>query len=136
MTTHCTSKEYDILELLSLHKGRTLTEQKFLDHLYGGKNEPQLKIIDVFICKLRKKLSRAAGGEQYIETVWGRGYCTARPRGGHAGIAARSARRPLLRHQQPGRRARQLQRNAGESGKRSTNAAVVRASNARQIANG
>ncbi|MAB46471.1 MAG: DNA-binding response regulator, partial [Sphingomonadaceae bacterium] len=44
------------------------------NHLYGGMDEPELKIIDVFICKLRKKLSHACGGENYIETVWGRGY--------------------------------------------------------------
>lgn len=35
---------------------------------------PELKIIDVFICKLRKKLGEAIDGENYIETVWGRGY--------------------------------------------------------------
>jgi two-component system cell cycle response regulator CtrA len=46
----------------------------FLNHLYGGMDEPELKIIDVFICKLRKKLAAATGGEHYIETVWGRGY--------------------------------------------------------------
>jgi hypothetical protein len=40
----------------------------------GGVAEPELKIIDVFVCKLRKKLSMACGGENYIETVWGRGY--------------------------------------------------------------
>jgi two-component system cell cycle response regulator CtrA len=62
------------LELLSLRKGTTLTKEMFLNHLYGGMDEPELKIIDVFICKLRKKLSLACGGENYIETVWGRGY--------------------------------------------------------------
>ncbi len=71
---HLTSKEYAILELLSLRKGTTLTKEMFLNHLYGGIDEPELKIIDVFICKLRKKLATAAGGENYIETVWGRGY--------------------------------------------------------------
>ena len=69
-----TGKEYQILELLSLRKGTTLTKEMFLNHLYGGMDEPELKIIDVFICKLRKKLSHACGGENYIETVWGRGY--------------------------------------------------------------
>ena len=63
-----------MLELLSLRKGTTLTKEMFLNHLYGGMDEPELKIIDVFICKLRKKLSMACGGENYIETVWGRGY--------------------------------------------------------------
>jgi two-component system cell cycle response regulator CtrA len=69
-----TGKEYAILELLSLRKGNTLTKEMFLNHLYGGMDEPELKIIDVFICKLRKKLALACGGENYIETVWGRGY--------------------------------------------------------------
>ncbi|MCW9045045.1 MAG: response regulator transcription factor [Alphaproteobacteria bacterium] len=71
---HLTTKEYGILELLSLRKGTTLTKEVFLNHLYGGMDEPELKIIDVFVCKLRKKLSNATGGENYIETVWGRGY--------------------------------------------------------------
>lgn len=71
---HLTGKEYQILELLALRKGTTLTKEMFLNHLYGGMDEPELKIIDVFICKLRKKLSAAAGGTNYIETVWGRGY--------------------------------------------------------------
>src|SRR3546814_6461327 len=66
--------EYAMLELLPLRKGTTLTKEMFLNHLYGGMDEPELKIIDVFICKLRKKLALACGGENYIETVWGRGY--------------------------------------------------------------
>lgn len=73
-SVHLTGKEYQMLELLSLRKGTTLTKEMFLNHLYGGMDEPELKIIDVFICKLRKKLSEATGGENYIETVWGRGY--------------------------------------------------------------
>jgi two-component system cell cycle response regulator CtrA len=71
---HLTGKEYQMLELLSLRKGTTLTKEMFLNHLYGGMDEPELKIIDVFICKLRKKLSEATDGANYIETVWGRGY--------------------------------------------------------------
>ena len=73
-TVHLTGKEYQMLELLSLRKGTTLTKEMFLNHLYGGMDEPELKIIDVFICKLRKKLDKATGGENYIDTVWGRGY--------------------------------------------------------------
>ena len=76
---HLTGKEYGILELLSLRKGTTLTKEMFLNHLYGGMDEPELKIIDVFVCKLRKKLSNATGGENYIETVWGRGYVLREP---------------------------------------------------------
>ena len=76
---HLTGKEYQMLELLSLRKGTTLTKEMFLNHLYGGMDEPELKIIDVFICKLRKKLSVAAGGKNYIETVWGRGYVLREP---------------------------------------------------------
>ncbi len=71
---HLTGKEYAMLELLSLRKGSVLTKDMFLNHLYGGMDEPELKIIDVFICKLRKKLTSATGGENYIETSWGRGY--------------------------------------------------------------
>ncbi|MBD3786323.1 MAG: response regulator transcription factor [Sphingomonadales bacterium] len=71
---HLTGKEYQMLELLSLRKGTTLTKEMFLNHLYGGMDEPELKIIDVFICKLRKKLAEVTGGDNYIETVWGRGY--------------------------------------------------------------
>jgi len=88
---HLTSKEYGILELLSLRKGSTLTKEMFLNHLYGGIDEPELKIIDVFVCKLRKKLSDAAGGENYIETVWGRGYVLKDPVRTNAEIAAEEA---------------------------------------------
>lgn len=76
---HLTGKEYAMLELLSLRKGSTLTKEMFLNHLYGGIDEPELKIIDVFICKLRKKLATASEGENYIETVWGRGYVLRNP---------------------------------------------------------
>ena len=76
---HLTGKEYGILELLSLRKGATLTKEMFLNHLYGGMDEPELKIIDVFVCKLRKKLAQATGGKHYIETVWGRGYVLREP---------------------------------------------------------
>jgi two-component system cell cycle response regulator CtrA len=81
---HLTGKEYQMLELLSLRKGTTLTKEMFLNHLYGGMDEPELKIIDVFICKLRKKLSEATGGENYIETVWGRGYVLRDPQSSEA----------------------------------------------------
>jgi two-component system cell cycle response regulator CtrA len=71
---HLTGKEYQMLELLALRKGTTLTKEMFLSHLYGGMDEPEVKIIDVFICKLRKKLASASAGKNYIETIWGRGY--------------------------------------------------------------
>ncbi len=77
---HLTSKEYQMLELLSLRKGTTLTKEMFLNHLYGGIDEPELKIIDVFICKLRKKLAMANAGNHHIETVWGRGYVLRDPK--------------------------------------------------------
>ncbi|MFM7333393.1 MAG: response regulator transcription factor CtrA [Tabrizicola sp.] len=85
---HLTGKEYQMLELLSLRKGTTLTKEMFLNHLYGGMDEPELKIIDVFICKLRKKLAEATGGDNYIETVWGRGYVLRDPSGAQAKLAA------------------------------------------------
>src|ERR1700738_1306627 len=74
-----TGKEYGILELLCQRKGTTLTKEMFLNPLYEGMNEPGLKIIDVFVCKLRKKLAQATGGKHYIETVWGRGYALRDP---------------------------------------------------------
>ncbi len=78
---HLTGKEYQMLELLSLRKGTTLTKEMFLNHLYGGMDEPELKNIDVFICKLSKKLAAATSGDTYIETVWGRGYVLRDPEG-------------------------------------------------------
>lgn len=75
-----TGKEYAIVELLSLRKGMTLTKEMFLTHLYGGRDEPELKIIDVFVCKLRKKLAQTGdGAAPCIETVWGRGYALRDP---------------------------------------------------------
>ncbi|MFT6075321.1 MAG: two-component system cell cycle response regulator CtrA [Yoonia sp.] len=73
-TVHLTGREYQIFELLSLRKGTTLTKKMFLNHLYGGMDKPEHKIIDAFICKLRKKLSEATHGDNHIEIVWGRGY--------------------------------------------------------------
>ena len=75
---HLTGKEYQMLELLALRKGTTLTKEMFLNHLYGGMDEPEMKIIDVFICKLRKKLA-SLERKNHIETVWGRGYMLREP---------------------------------------------------------
>ena len=77
---YLTGKEYQMLELLSLRKGTTLTKEMFFNQIYGVMDEPKLKIIDVFICKLRKKLSEATGRENHIETVWGRGYVLRDPK--------------------------------------------------------
>src|SRR4026208_588529 len=85
MRVHLTGKEYQMLELLSLRKGTTLTKEMFLNHLYGGMGEPGHKRIDVLIWKLRKKLANATGGRNHIETGWGRGYVL---REGAAGEAA------------------------------------------------
>jgi two-component system, cell cycle response regulator CtrA len=74
-----TGKEYQMLELLSLRRGTTITKEMFLSQLYGGMDEPEIKIIDVFVCKLRKKLANASNGQDYIETVWGRGYLLREP---------------------------------------------------------
>ena len=76
---HVTGKEYQILELLALRKGTTLAKEMFLSHLYGGMDEPEMKIVDVFICKLRKKVASASGGKDYIETIWGCGYLMRQP---------------------------------------------------------
>jgi two-component system cell cycle response regulator CtrA len=85
---HLTGKEYQILELLSLRRGMTLTKEMFLNHLYGGMDEPEIKIIDVFMCKLRRKLADASNGKDYIETVWGRGYVLREPHEDNAKISA------------------------------------------------
>jgi two-component system, cell cycle response regulator CtrA len=85
---HFTVKEYQMLELLCLHKDRPVTKEMFLNHLYGGMDEPEVKIIDVFICKLRKKLANASSGKNYIETIWGRGYVLREPTESEAKISA------------------------------------------------
>ena len=85
---HLTSKEYQMLALLSLLKGSTLTKEMFLNHLYGGMDEPGVKNIDVFICKLRKKLANASKGKDYIETLWGRGYVLREPSEDEARVSA------------------------------------------------
>jgi len=85
---HLTGKEYQMLELLSLRKGTTITKEMFLAQLYGGMDEPEIKIIDVFICKLRKKLGSASNGKNYIETVWGRGYILREPSEDEAKMSA------------------------------------------------
>ena len=75
---HLTGKEYAILELLAMRRNMVLTKEIFLNHLYGGMDEPEMKIIDVFICKLRRKLAKA-GAPDLIGTVWGRGYIMRTP---------------------------------------------------------
>src|SRR5262249_10044676 len=85
---YLTGKEYQVLELLSLRKGTTLSKEMFLNHLYGGMDEPEIKIINVFMCKLRKKLAGPSNCQDYIETVWGRGYVLREP---HAVEAKRPA---------------------------------------------
>jgi two-component system, cell cycle response regulator CtrA len=85
---HLTGKEYQMLELLSLRKGTPLTKEMFLNHLYGGMDEPEVKIIDVFICKLRKKLANASNGKNFVETLWGRGHVLRDPFEDEAPVAA------------------------------------------------
>ena len=76
---HLTGAEWRMLQLLALRVNTVVTKQAILDHLYGGRDEPELKTIDVFICKLRRKLFEASGGRDYIETIWGRGYALRKP---------------------------------------------------------
>jgi two-component system cell cycle response regulator CtrA len=85
---HLTVKEYQIMELLCLRKGTTLGKEIFLNNLYGGLDEPEMKIIDVFICKLRRKLANGSGGQDFIETIWGRGYVLRDPKEPEARIVA------------------------------------------------
>jgi len=74
-----TCKEYEMLELLCLRQGSVVSKENFLDHLYGGMDEPETKIIDVFICKLRKKIEQSGAAQSVIKTVWGRGYRIDKP---------------------------------------------------------
>ena len=83
-----TGTEYKILAFLAQRQGSTLTKEMLLNHLYSGMDEPEIKIIDVFICKLRKKLANASNGKNYIETVWGRGYVLREPSEDEARIPA------------------------------------------------
>ena len=92
-TVDLTGKQFDVLALLALRKGVPLTKEAFLNHLYGGMDEPDQKIVDVFICKLRQKLSAATGGDTYIETVWGHGYVMRDPRETSTAKDGRAARR-------------------------------------------
>ena len=78
-TLNLTRKEFDLLEALASQKGRTLNKEAILERIYGGRDEPQPKIIDVFVCKLRKKLADALGGDGVIRTVWGQGYTIEEP---------------------------------------------------------
>lgn len=75
---YLTKKEYTILELLIKRKPSVVAKETFLSHLYHNIcDEPNPKIIDVFVCKLRKKLINIAGDLDItpkIRTVWGRGY--------------------------------------------------------------
>ena len=72
-TVHVTEKEYRILEMLFQRSGSVIAKESFLSQIYGGNDQPNAKIIDVFICKLRRKLAQA-GAEDVITTVWGDGY--------------------------------------------------------------
>jgi len=85
---HLSKKEYQILELLSLRKGTPISKEILFKHIYGGMDEPVIKIIDVFICKLRRKLAVACRGKNYIETMWGRGYVLREPTGGDTRLAS------------------------------------------------
>jgi len=85
---HLTGKEYQMLEYLSLRRGTRVTKEMFLSQLYSGLDEPGIKIIDIFMCKLRRKLAEASHGKDYIETVWGRGYMLREPPQRQAQISA------------------------------------------------
>ena len=70
-----TCKKQQIIEIMASNKGRVISKEMFLNEMYNRLDEPEERVIDVFICKLRKKLERSTGGHEYIQTVWGRGYC-------------------------------------------------------------
>ena len=86
---HLTSKEQKVLEVLAMKKGAVVSKESFLNQLYNNDDEPELKIIDVFVCKVRKKLQDVSGGINYIETVWGRGYSLIDPAKSNAIVNAK-----------------------------------------------
>jgi two-component system cell cycle response regulator CtrA len=94
LNVHLTGKENKMLELLALRKGMTINKETFLNYLYGGMDEPEGKIVDVFMCKLRKKLASASDGNEFIETVWGRGYVLGESTEAKAMTAPRPERQP------------------------------------------
>jgi two-component system cell cycle response regulator CtrA len=95
---HLTPKEYALLELLSLRKGTPVTKERILSHLYEAMEEPESKITDVFVCKLRKKLAQATGGSHYIQTVWGCGYVLREPAEGPTAAPVSGAEDLAARH--------------------------------------
>ena len=92
-TLPLTRKEYEVLEYLALRKGTTISKDMFLNHLYGGGDEPEVKIIDVFVCKIRRKIKALTGGDPLIDTVWGRGYVLNDPEMRPANVADSPARK-------------------------------------------
>lgn len=69
-----TNREYEVLELFCSRKGKILSKDMIIQQLYQDVDAPGRKAIEVFVCKLRKKLSAASGGMSFIETHWGHGY--------------------------------------------------------------
>lgn len=71
-----TGKEFSLLKYLTTSEGQTKSKEQIFDNFYAlGDGEVEIKIIDVFICKLRDKLNTAQPGLGLsIETIWGRGY--------------------------------------------------------------
>lgn len=78
---YLTAQEFKMIELLAIKLGKMVTKEMFMNHLYSGRDEPEIKIIDVYICKVRRKLELASGNRNYIETIWGRGYILRRSEG-------------------------------------------------------
>lgn len=75
---HLTLREFDMLYLLMSRAGRVCSKDTLFAVIWGLDSDVELKIIDVFICKLRKKLGP---DHAIVQTVWGRGYCIGVERG-------------------------------------------------------
>jgi two-component system cell cycle response regulator CtrA len=93
-----TRREFDVLELLLLRRGTLVSKEDFLQRLYGSEDGPDSRTLDVFVCKLRRKLA-AAGAAEFIRTTWGRGYMAEEPppegvEAARARLAAGVVRRP------------------------------------------
>lgn len=67
-----TGSEIAVLEILCRKYPNVVSKAAMMDHLYGDTTEePEIKIVDVFVCKVRKKVSQIG---VVIETSWGNGY--------------------------------------------------------------
>ncbi|GAC1346353.1 MAG: response regulator [Acetobacteraceae bacterium] len=75
-----TATEFALLHLLMQRRNTVVTKEAITAHLYRAGTEPEPNVIEVFLCKIRRKLAKA-GLTGVISTVWWRGYTIRDPVG-------------------------------------------------------